>query len=192
MFRTVLFLFLVFETWYRVYDVFYFFWRRDYLPVVIKIEMTFCFVSIVFICVVIVKVIALTIESIIHIYSNILWAPKLRAIHVLRNSIEKKLLIRTITVCWKLKVLLIRSWILTVLPKELLSIQIHLNLGILLKLIKNVLHIIHYIWNINNIVWILWLLIIILRSSVSVSLLVVAWILTIYDISNISQARNSI
>jgi hypothetical protein len=116
----------------------------------------------------------LTIESIIHIYSNILRAPKLRAIYVLRNSIKEELLIRAITVCWKLKVLLIGSWILSVLPKELLSIQIHLNLGILLKLIKNVLHIIHYIWNINNIVWILWLLIIILRSSISVSLLVVS------------------
>ena len=174
MLRTVLFLFLVFETWYRVYDVFYFFWRRDYLSIVIKIEINFCFVSIVFICVVIVEVIALTIESIIHIYSNILRAPKLRAIYVLRNSIKEELLIRAITVCWKLKVLLIGSWILSVLPKELLSIQIHLNLGILLKLIKNVLHIIHYIWNIDNIVWILWLLIIILRSSISVSLLVVS------------------
>ena len=174
MLRTVLFFFLVFETWYRVYDVFYFFWRRDYLSIVIKIEINFCFVSIVFICVVIVEVIALTIESIIHIYSNILRAPKLRAIYVLRNSIKEELLIRAITVCWKLKVLLIGSWILSVLPKELLSIQIHLNLGILLKLIKNVLHIIHYIWNIDNIVWILWLLIIILRSSISVSLLVVS------------------
>jgi hypothetical protein len=116
----------------------------------------------------------LTIESIIHIYSNILRAPKLRAIYVLRNSIKEELLIRAITVCWKLKVLLIGSWILSVWPKELLSIQIHLNLGILLKLIKNVLYIIHYIWNINNIVWISWLLIIILRSSISVSLLVVS------------------
>ena len=136
----------------------------------------------------------MTIKSAIYIYSNIWWTPtsKLRAIYVLRNSIEEKLLICTIISCLKLIVLLIWSWILTVLSKKLLSIHIHLNLWILLKLIKDILHIIHYIWNIYYIVWILRLLIVILRSSISLSLLVVSCILTVYYVSYVCQIRNTI
>jgi hypothetical protein len=195
LFATVLFLFFVLKTWYRVYDVFYFFLRMDNLSILINIQVIFSFISIIFICIaVIVKIKVLTIKSAIYIDSNIWWTPtsKLRAIYILRNSIEEKLLICTIIACLKLIVLLIWSWILTVLSKKLLSIHIHLNLWILLKLIKDILHIIHYIWNINYIVWILRLLIVILRSSISLSLLVVSCILTVYYVSYVCQIRNTI
>lgn len=134
-----LFFLLILEAWNWIYDVFYFLWRSNWIPVLIQLLAIF-----------IVVLVSIFLEVLLISMVHSWWTthstdidPRKVSTHVLSSCLPVVIYILGLAVLLKLIILGLLTSRLALWLSNKLAIEVHLNRWITLKLCENVLYVIH-------------------------------------------------